>query len=206
MIRIVAFLLVGVLAVLALSGCSRRDESAPRAEAGEMESGTTGEPQNSEASRAARARGVPVESEEEDAGPVVTMEGLTYDWRLEPEKGLLVSIDFGNENEVFERARAYVFVMAWYSAREAASQGTFPWEVDMKNGEPADYTKGTHIVYRKDHTLKCFIPYVDREGYYDSLRVIVYSEEGEVLKDQKYQLDVSGAPTGPVKTKPVLTL
>ncbi len=206
MIRLVAFLLVGVMAVIALPGCSGKEEATPRTEAGEVESGNQEETQTAEASRAAKARGVPVGGEEPEAGPVVTMEGLTYDWRLEPEKGLLVTIEFGNENEVFERARAYVFIVAWYSAREGSSRGTFPWGVDFDGNEPVDYTKGTHIVYRKDHTLKCFIPYRDREGYYDTLRVIVYSEDGEALKDQRYQLDVDGVPTGTVKTRPVLTL
>ncbi len=208
MIRLVAWLLVAIVAVASLPGCSRTEEEAvPQTESGEVDSGTpSGDSQTGDVSRAARARGVPVESGEEEGTPVLTFQNLTYDWRVEPEKGLMVTLDFGNENEVFERVRAYVFVSAWYSAREASSLGTFPWGVGLENGEPVDYTKGTHVVYRKDHTMKCFIPYTDREGYYDTLRIIVYSEEGAVLKDQRYQLEVEGVPTGPVKTKPVLTL
>lgn len=205
MLRQTVILLVALIAVaLVLGGCSAREEEVPAAEESDAGSETISERSSSDA---ARARGLPViEEGAEDDRPIVTLEDVKYEWRIEPYKGLYVTVEFGNANEVFERARAYVFVVVHYSARASANRGVFPPGTELDESGPADYTGGTHVLYRKDYTMKCFIPYAYREGYYDSMRIIVYSEGGELLIDQEYDLDVKGEPTGVVRTKPILTL
>jgi hypothetical protein len=196
--------LLAVTAVTCAAGCSRSNEEAAVPESGEATMETSEERVTSEA---ARARGLRVESDEgEEGSPVVTLEEVVYEWQVQPSVGLLVSLEFGNDNVVFERARAYVFLTTWYSERASANRGVFPLDAEIGEQDPVDYTSGTHIVYRQDHTMKCFIPYTYREGYYDSLRLLVYSEEGELIIDQGYDLEITGEPSGRVKMKPVLTL
>ncbi|MFH1501530.1 MAG: hypothetical protein ABIG03_00650 [Candidatus Eisenbacteria bacterium] len=208
MIRIVvrAFvsLVAATLVVCAVAGCSepREEPAVSREDDSDAEAVAEQTP-----SRAAAARGLPAKGDDTEAKrPVVTLEDVTYEWRLFPDKGLVVSLEFGNPNVVFERARAYVFVVADFSERRTVNRGVFPLGAEFDEAGPVDYTAGTHILYRKDHTMQCFIPYTHREGYYDSLTVIVYSEDGEKLLQQSYDLDVAGEPTGRVEMKPVLTL
>ncbi len=198
-------LCAAALVMSTLVGCSETREDAPESDRSDAVSEAAAPRPVSDA---AKARGLSVQREDEEPadGPAVALDGVAYDWRLIPDKGLVVTLEFGNENEVFERARAYVFLVAEYSARRSVNRGVFPLNVEFDGDRPVDYTAGTHILYRKDHTMKCFIPYTYREGYYDSLRVIVYSEEGDVLINRTYHLDVTGEPTGLVKTKPTLML
>ena len=205
-VRLVLIVLLAVVVAVA-AGCSGGSEDqTPRTGDSADTGDAPGVDQSSETSEAARARGLTVEREQPEDKPVVTLEGMAYEWRAVPDKGLLVSLEMNNANEVFERARAYVFAIVHYSGREASSKRAFPLGVELVDGVPADYTEGTHVLYRKDHTLQCFVPYEDREGYYDRLRVMIYSEEGDLLIDTENQLEVSGEPTGRVKVKPTLAL
>jgi hypothetical protein len=190
---------------LAIVGCS---SGGSESEPGDNSSTSTtvSEQRSGEASAAARARGLPAESKEAEGRPVVTLDDLSYEWRQTPQEGLEVLLKFGNSNDVFERARAYVFVVAWYSAREASSTRVYPTGVDLDGGLPSDYTDGTHILYRKDESVNCFLNYGDREGYFDRLKIIVYSEEGDLLINQEHSLDVNGEPAGRKTVKPVLAL
>ena len=201
--RLVLIVLLAVVLAVA-AGCSGGSEDqAARSE----DAADTGDvPGAGQSSEAARARGLPVEREQSEERPVVTLEGMAYEWRTAPDKGMLVSLELGNANEVFERARAYVFAILHYSGREASSKRAFPLGVELVDGVPADHTSGTHVLYRKDETLQCFVPYEDREGYYDRLRVMIYSEDGDLLIDTENLLEVSGEPTGRVKVKPTLAL
>lgn len=204
--RTLVLLLAGALIACAVAGCSDRREEKPEAEESGAEVQAT-DTDRGTASDAARARGLPAEREQvEGERPAPTLKDVIYEWTLAPEKGLMVALEFGNENEVFERARAYVFLMVEYSERKGVNRGVFPLDAELGEDGPIDYTSGVHIVYRKNHTVRCLIPYTDREGYYDSLRVIVYNEEGDELIDQVYHLEVTGEPTGRVETKPILTL
>ena len=190
-------------AVLLFAGCSGGTEDAPDRE--EEESAFEPTAEVAEPSSAARNRGIAVE-EEPEFGPEVVLSDLEYEWRLVPEPGLLVTAEFVNPYDVFERARGYIFFLASYSGRPGTSQGTYPWSVELEQGLPVSYADGSHVLYRKDHTVRAFIPYRDREGYYDSLRIVVYSEEGEIEVDQSYKLEVYGEPTGRVRPKPTLVL
>ena len=189
-------------AVLLFAGCSGGTEDAP-----EREDESAFEPtaEVDVPSPAARSRGIAME-EEPEFGPEIVLNDLAYEWRLLPEPGLLVTVTFVNPHDVFERARGYVFFVASYSERPGVSVGTFPPDVELEQGLPVRHADGSHVLYRKDHTVRTFIPYRDREGYYDSLRIVVYSEEGEIEVDQSYKLEVYGEPTGRVRPKPTLVL
>ncbi|MBD3348521.1 MAG: hypothetical protein GF400_04920 [Candidatus Eisenbacteria bacterium] len=196
---------VSVMAVAVFGCAGEAEETSARTDSpgGEGAARTTESPT---ASDAARARGLASQDDEPEEKPVITLEGISYEWRQVPDTGIHVTLEFGNQNEVFERARAYVFVTARYSGREASSIRAFPWDTELVDGEPADYSEGRHIIYRKDYTVDCFVPYEDREGYFDRLRVMVYSEEGDLLINQEHELEVTGQPTGKVKVKPTLAL
>lgn len=191
-----------VAASLSLFGCSGDTEDVPERQ---EESASEPAAEVTAPSRAARSRGIAVE-EDPEYGPEIVLSDFTYEWRLLPAPGLLVSVEFVNPNDLFERARGYVFLIAGYSGRPGANPGTYPRDVDLWEGLPANHAEGSHILYRKDYTIRAFIPYTDLEGYYDSLRILVYSEEGEIEIDQSYKLEVYGEPTGRVKPKPTLVL
>lgn len=196
-------LLLGLVVALLSAGCSGERQSAQR-QAEEERASESSEEVNVP-SQAARNRGVAVEEEPEYA-PEIVLSDLIYEWRQSPEPGLLVTVEFVNPYDVFERARGYVFFVAGYSGRPGVNLGTYPLDVELADGTPADYVDGSHVIYRKDHTITAFIPYRDREGYYDSLRILVYTDEGKLKIDQSYKLEVYGEPTGRVKPKPTLVL
>jgi hypothetical protein len=192
-----------LVAALSLSGCSSGGtEAIPERE---EESAPASETEASVPSQAARSRGIAVE-EEPEYTPEVVLNDLIYEWRLSPRPGLLVTLEFVNPYDLFERARGHVFLIASYSGRPGVNMGTYPSGVELEDGLPASYADGAHILFRKDYTIRASIPYEDREGYYDSLRIVVYSEEGEIKIDQSYKLEVHGEPTGQVKPKPTLVL
>lgn len=186
---------------VAVLGCSGGEPSEERG-AG---SSSVSESEAQAPSKAAAARGVRVEQDEQP-GPEVVLSGLVYEWRTSPEKGLEVTLEFENPSDTYERARGYVFAVARSSGSAVSDLGVYPWNAELEGGVPSDYTEGTHMVYRKDHVVRGFIPYTKGEGYYDSLRVLVYSEDGDVLIDQTYALEITGEPTGPVRPKPTLVL
>ncbi len=196
-----AGLLVAVC-LMALS-CSKSEGTAREDEAG----ASSTESEEVVLSRAARSRGLPVkEQDEEEPRAEVVLGGFVYEWRTSPQKGLHVTLDFVNPRDTYERARGYLFLIASYSGRARASVGVFPRNAELDGGRPVDHKDGTHLLYRKDHQVRVFIPYTDREGYYDLLRVLVYSEDGKVEMNQTYELEITGEPTGSVKLKATLNL
>lgn len=192
-------------AVLTLAGCSGGTEEEVAERAPDEEVADVVE-EAVPPSDAARSRGIPLEEEPELKAEIV-LEDLEYEWRLSPRKGLLVRVEFVNPFDVFERARGYAFLIADYSERPGVNPGTYPLDIELVQGNlPDEYTLGSRLLFRKDQTVQVFIPYTDREGHYDSLKILVYSDEGELEIDKSYKLEVYGEPTGRVKPKPTLVL
>lgn len=181
--------LVLVAAACFFSSCSGTDEGAT-AEA-------EPEPVDEATAAAARTRGVPQEGfgQEEAPKPQVVLDELVYEWRTSPERGLHVTLEFTNPTDSYERARGYVFLTA-----EAAMYGTtaavgvYPWNTRIVDGLPADYTTGTHLLYRETQTVRAFIPYDRGDGYYNRLKLLVFSEDGRLLTNRNYDLDITGEP------------
>jgi hypothetical protein len=153
-------------------------------------------------SRVEQSRGVATVERHDDDGlqPLVVLDEIIYEWRLTPQRGLQVSLGFLNPNDTYERARGYLFAIASSRASSGSVYGVYPWNAKMgSDGLPADYTEGTHLLYRRDQGVRAFIPYENASGFYDVLRVLVYSESGEVLIDNTVSLEVHGEATGPLK-------
>lgn len=196
---------IGLAVLVALCGCGGEveGEAAPEADVAERsESRSAGR----DASDAARSRGLPVESEagDEAVEPEVLLGSMMYEWRVSPERGLYIQMEFVNPNITYERARGYVFAIA--SSSLDGSSGVYPWDAALKDGEPEDYRDGTHLLYRDDQEVSAFIPYRGGVGYYDRLKLLVFDEDGELLIGQTYELDVDGSPSGPRRSEPALVL
>jgi hypothetical protein len=196
-------LLFAVLLAVATGGCSTSGDDAATGSA-EMETeNRVHEPGEGGSSRAALARGVSTDDEGEDAelAPEIRLVEFTYEWRVSPKKGLQIDLSFENPHDTYERARGYVIVVAGYTSSGGAVRGVYPWNVELKDGLPDDYSNGSHLLFRREQEISAFIPYGNSEGYYDNLRLLIYTEEGELLNDQRYELDVTGAPTEVRKPK-----
>ncbi len=205
-LRLILILMLATLLVLIVGGCSGSgdDGAATETEAGS----SAGEPDDSGPSRGALARGVSTDAGEEGAepSPEIQLVEFTYEWRVSPKKGLKIRLGFENPHDTYERARGYVVVVAGYTKSRGAVTGVYPWNVELTNGLPNDYSNGTHLLFRGDQEIDAFIPYENSEGYFDNVRLLVYSEDGEILRDQSYELDVTGASTGVQKPKTQLDL
>jgi hypothetical protein len=152
------------------------------------------------------SRGVPPHErreEAEEAEPQIAVRGFNYEWRLEPEKGLLVRIDFVNTRETYARARGYLFVVASSSTMPSAPPGVYPWDARFEDGNPEKHTDGSRLLFRNDLESRVFIPYRGGEGHFDHLRIIVYREDGGIAIDLDYALEITGEPTGPIEAAPL---
>ena len=136
--------------------------------------------------------------------PEVLLDGIEYEWRESPERGLHIILSFSNPNMTYERARGYVFAIA--SSSLDGDSHVYPWNTELTDGEPADYRDGTHLLYRDEQQVSAFLPHQGGVGYYDRLKVLVYDEDGELLIGQTYELEVDGTPSGPKDTTPALVL
>jgi hypothetical protein len=187
----IAVLLVIVAAVgaVTLVGCSRSDERAgAREEAAPMDEQTA---------EAARTRGIARAGDEPEEEPVpqVVLSEMSYEWRTSPEKGLAVVMEFTNPADTYERARGYVFLVAEYQVNgSTVERGVYPWNTRIVEGLPDDYREGTHLLYRDTQTVRAFIPYERADGYYNILRVHVYHEDGRLITNRMYELDITGTP------------
>jgi hypothetical protein len=182
-------LLVVLAGALAVAGCSRKEESA------QVSKGT--ETLDEQTAAAARTRGVPQEGYGEQPEPIprVLLSEMTYEWKTAPEKGLAVTLQFTNPADTYERARGYVFLIAEYEAYgSVVANGVYPWNTKMDGNLPEDYTQGTHLLYRDGQTVRAFIPYKRSDGYYNKLRLYVYHEDGRLITNRTYDLDITGTP------------
>lgn len=180
---------LALVGLVALPGCSQTEQNAP--ERGRAES------VDEETRESAMTRGVPQEGQGDDPEPAprVVLSELSYEWRTSPERGLMVTLDFTNPADTYERARGYVFLVA---EREeygsVAETGVYPWNTRMTDGLPEDYTEGAHLLYRDEQTVRAFIPYQKADGYYSRLKLYVYHEDGRLMTNRTYDLDITGAP------------
>ena len=190
MSRFVVALMVVLLGCLMFTGCTGSDESAV-----ESESRPEPEPLDEEAAAAARSRGVVEErSNDTDAKPQVVLGGMTYEWRTVPERGLQVALDFTNPAGSYERARGYVFLIAKSTNSGSLITGIYPWNTVMDGALPEDYTDGTHLLYRDRQLVRGFIPYPASDGYYETLTLYVFHEDGRLLTNRTYDVEISGVP------------
>jgi hypothetical protein len=200
-VKSIAFVLAVLVAVSLLGlGCARSDETGTEEAPAESSEGGLDD--------AAASRGLPVEGEEDEppARPQVAWDKLTYEWRTSPERGLLVNVVFTNPEYSRARARGYFFLIATDSRAEGSIPGVYPPNTELDAGCPVDPTEGAHLLYRRDHEVSIFIPYADPEGYYDSLRVLLHTEDGRSIMDQPVKLEITGEPTGPMTAEPKLVL
>lgn len=174
---------MALLLCCALGACGRTEEEASR---------PAPEPLDEHTAAVARSRGVATGQSEtrESPSPQMLLSELTYEWRTSPERGLMVSLDFINPADTYERARGYVFLVAESSA--TGQTGVYPWNARMAEGLPEDYTEGTHLLYRTTQQVRGFIPYEGSGGPYDKLRLLVFREDGRLLIDKTYALELAG--------------
>ena len=189
MSRFVAVLMVVLLGCLVFGGCSGSDEAAV-----ETETAPEPEPLDEETAVAARSRGVVAEETNYDtnARPQVVLGELTYEWRTVPERGLQVALDFTNPAGSYERARGYVFLIAKSMMTGSQLTGVYPWNTAMDGELPEDYTDGTHLLYRDRQLVRGFIPYPSPEGHFETLTLYVFHEDGRLLTNRTYELEMSG--------------
>jgi hypothetical protein len=200
--RVIAVLVV--LACLALAGgCSRRGDGPESGKA----VGSRAEAGDAATSDAARSRGVAADTAAGggEKTPRIELGDVVYEWRVQPEKGLHVIVDLTNPVQSDDRARGYMFLMAASSA-DPSIRGVYPWNAVLEGETPKDVKSGTHLLYRVSDQVRAFIPYKKSTGYYDTLTILIYSEEGDVVTNQTYPLEVTGESTGPKKPAPALVL
>ena len=189
LIVVLAFVFLGCLVV---AGCTSSDEPAVE---------PVPEPLDEEAVAAAGSRGVArsERSDDMEAKPQVVLSEMTYEWRTSPDRGLHVTLDFTNPADTYERARGYVFLIAESTRSGSLVRGVYPWSISMEGNLPKDHTDGTHLLYRERQQVRAFIPYPRADGYFEILRLYVFHENGRLLTNRTYELDLTGA-SGETKT------
>jgi len=188
--------------ILVFAGCSTEEQVAKQDET----RGDGGVVESEDASDASRSRGVSVEEEEEEERPTIVVGELEYEWRHVPQRGLYVRILFVNPRETYARARGRVFLIAESSVASAPTTGIYPWDAELDGDEPTNYRDGANLLFRVDQEVRAFLPYTAWDGYYDSLRLLVFEDDGDVLIDRLQPLEITGEPSGIVKVQPELTL
>jgi hypothetical protein len=207
--RKLLIVLVVLVASLAAGSCTRgAPEGAGESDAGSRsgEGAWRGEGDSEEPSEAARSRGVPpheLRDDSEEAEPQIAIRGFSYEWRLAPEKGLHVRINFVNTRETYARARGYLFMVASSNTMPSVPASVYPWDARFEGGYPETHTDGNRLLFRDEIESRAFLPFSGREGYFDHLRIIVYREDGTITIDLDYELEVTGEPTGPVEATPL---
>jgi hypothetical protein len=205
----IAVIAVIVFASLIACSCTRnasQDAGASDSDSRSRDATWEGRDEAEAPSEAARSRGVPSYERREEAQegePQIALRGLTYEWRLEPEKGLQARLDFVNTRDTYARARGYLFLVATSRAYPSAPAAVYPWDARFEDGRPEKHTDGSRLLFRDELEARAFLPYRGAEGYFDHLRILVYDEAGTVVIDLDYDLDVTGEPTGPMEAAPL---
>ncbi|MEA3409657.1 MAG: hypothetical protein U9Q95_04845 [Candidatus Eisenbacteria bacterium] len=188
MSRLILVLLFVFLACFMVVGCTSSDEPAVEPEP---------EPLDEEMGAAARTRGVVGgdRSADREPTPQVVLSRMVYEWRTSPDRGLHVTLNFTNPADTYERARGYVFLIA----ESATVKGVYPWNTKMDGNLPEDHTDGSHVLYRETQQVRAFIPYPRSDGHFETLKLYVFHENGRLLTNRTYELDLTGA-SGESKT------
>lgn len=184
----VVLVVLCLVPALSLVGCSGGEDETPRAR--------ETAPLNEEETAAAQTRGVPTEDygRDEAPSPKVLLETIEYEWRTSPDKGIAVTMEFINPAETYERAKGYVFLVAQSTLGGGLYESVYPWNAHFEDGLPEDYTDGTHLLYRDSQTVRCFVPYERGDGYFNKLKLFVFSEDGKILTGRDYDLQITGEP------------
>jgi hypothetical protein len=193
-----AFALVLVLC-LGLVGCSRTGDRAGG------QKGTAS--QGDSVSEAASSRGVAGGEAEGAAStePSIVLDGIEYEWAVSPDRGLQVSLEFVNPGKDVGRAKGYAFVIAG-SSKDPAVIGVYPWNAKVVDGTPESYAAGGRVLFWDEQKMTIFIPYKERAGCFDTMRVLVYDDEGGVILDETHELPITGEPTGRKRIQQTLVL
>jgi hypothetical protein len=182
-----------------LFGCSRTgDQPGERGEGGSQESG---------ASEAAASRGVST-GEAEDNGPgepAIVLDGIVYEWVVSPDRGLQIELQFVNPGKDVGRAKGHAFIIAG-SSSDPAVVGVYPWNAKLVNGAPEDFAAGGRLLFWDEQKMAVFVPYKERAGCFDTVRILVYDNEGRVVLDETHELPITGEPTGRKKLERTLVL
>ena len=162
------------------------------------------EPLDEEAAAVAGTRGVARSERRDDMEPKpqVVLSEMTYEWRVSPDRGIHVTLDFTNPADTYERARGYVFLIAESAVSGSPVRGVYPWNISMDGNLPKDHTDGTHLLYRERQQVRAFIPYPRPDGRFETLRLYVFHENGRLLTNRTYELDFTGAPGEAKKVNP----
>lgn len=199
MMKAVLVFAMALAVAAALAGCGRSGEKPARQE-GARSGGAS-------VSDAAASRGVATgEPEEaEPGGPRAVLSGIAYEWTVSPDRGLTVTLEFTNPASDVGRAKGYAFVMAG-SSSDAAVAGIYPWNAKVENGMPSDHTVGGRLLFWEKSTLSAFLPYKERAGCYNTVRVLVYDDDGRIVHDETHELPITGEPTGRKRIEQTLIL
>lgn len=205
------FFIAAVIVLACLGACSCSRDASERADASDSGSSAEegawgGRDERTAPSVAARSRGVPPHARRGDldeAAPQIAIRGFDYEWRLEPDKGLQVRIDFVNTRQTYERARGYLFLVATSSTVPGIQPGVYPWDARFQEGYPESHTDGTRLLFRDALEARAFIPFRQGDGYFDRLKILVYHEDGRIAINLDYDLEITGEPTGPIEAKPL---
>jgi hypothetical protein len=188
-----------LVSCFALFGCSRTgDQAGDRAGTASKENG---------ASEAAASRGVATGEAggEGTAAPSVVLDGIAYEWVVSPERGLQVELGFVNPGKDVGRAKGYAFVIAG-SSKDPAVVGVYPWNAKFVDGAPEDHAAGGRILFWEEQKMSVFIPYKERAGCFDTMRILVYDDDGRIALDETHELPITGEPTGRKKLEQTLVL
>jgi hypothetical protein len=202
---------VFVIVLVCLGACSCSRNASEKADASDTESSAdesawSRRSEGEGPSAAARSRGVPPHARRGDideAAPQIAVRGFDYEWRLEPDKGLHVRIDFVNTRQTYERARGYLFLVASSSTVPGIQPGVYPWDARFQEGYPESHTDGHRLLFREELEHRAFIPFRQGDGYFDRLKILVYHEDGTIAINLDYDLEITGEPTGPIEAKPL---
>lgn len=158
------------------------------------------------ASDAAASRGV-AGGEAEDAGaaPSIVLEGIVYEWTVSPERGLQVELQFVNPGKDVGRVKGHAFVIAG-SSKDPAVTGVYPWNAKLVDGTPENYSTGGQLGFWDAQKMAVFIPYKERAGCFDTIRILVYDGDGRIVLDETHELPITGEPTRRKKIEQTLVL
>ncbi len=188
MSRLTVVLVLVFLGCLIVAGCTTSsDEPAVKPEP---------EPLDEKTVAAAETRGVIVRDRDEaaEARPQVILSEMTYEWRTSPDRGVHVTLKFTNPADTYERARGYVFLIAETTRSGSLIKSVYPWSINMDGNLPEDHTDGAHLLYRDRQEVRAFLPYPRSDGYFETLRLLVFHENGKLLTNRTYELNFAGAP------------
>ena len=185
MTRRVCCVALVMLLALALAGCSGGEENA-----GTRDEPGAGTQSPDRPTSAARSRGVrETEQETSTDEPRIVVEKVELSWRTSPERGVQAMIDLVNDTESdIARAKGHVFLIARSSAN-AEKVGVYPWSASLVDGRPRGFRDGARVTFLDRDRVQAFIPYGGGEGYYDTVTLLVYDFDGNLVIEEVHSVE-----------------